>query len=287
MNFKSLIAAAVLAVAPGPLPVLAQANFPDVAPNNWAYQAILNLRDKYGCAKGFPSGSFKPGEPATRAQLAALTSACLDEISSYVDQRDAALAAALRSELGLLDRRVVRLEVARQAKELRVGPYLGVGASITSTPNTGLNGDDTNTVVGGTIQGRIPFLRSGSLNNVSLRPFVTFSSENGGSRTLGGATVTYDYSVSRATLLDGTQVSKANIYAGLGGIWTSGSYFGGDANDRGNSGTGVGVIGFETKLSPSLVGFADVKLPFQSTYNYRTGDNTYSPVGTVGIGLKF
>lgn len=284
---KQLIVAALAATTAGP--VMAQANFPDVAPTNWAYQAILNLRDKYGCAKGFPDGTFRAGQPATRAELAALTNACLDEITSYVDSKDAALAAALRAEIGKVGNRVTKLEVAAQVKDLRVGPYVGAGVSITNRPELDSNFNNNNkTVVGGSILGRLPLFTSGKLDAISLRPFVGFASENTFVRTVGGVTVTYDKSVSRATLLDGSQVSKANIYAGLGGIWTNRGGFGdNNTNGFGNSGTGVGVIGYEARLSPSLVGFVDVKLPFQSVRDLRNGDSTYSPIGTLGLGWKF
>lgn len=278
-------------IAASTAPVLANpTQFSDVSPSNWAYQAILSLRDKYGCAKGYPDGTFRAGATVTRAQLAALTNACLDSITAFVDQKDAALASALRTEVNRLDNRIVKLEVANQAKSLRVGSYLGAGISATRRPDDGFNNNNSDTAVGGTIQGRFPLFKSGAVNAVSLRPFLTFSSDNTSVRTLGGATVTYDLSVARSTLLDGTQVSKANIYAGVGGIFTSRGGFGGTDTEPGSSGTGVGVIGYEMSLSPSLVAFTDVKLPFQSTRDFgdlRNGKSTYSPIGTIGLGFKF
>ena len=101
MTFKSLALVGALtlgAVSPVMAAPAVTGQFPDVAPTNWAYQAVLNLRERYGCTVGFPDGTFRPGDNATRAQMAALVNHCLDNITTYVDEKDSALAAALRSE---------------------------------------------------------------------------------------------------------------------------------------------------------------------------------------------
>ncbi|TVS06454.1 MAG: S-layer homology domain-containing protein, partial [Cyanobium sp. PLM2.Bin73] len=33
--------------------------FPDVRPTDWAYQALSNLIERYGCVAGYPDGTFK------------------------------------------------------------------------------------------------------------------------------------------------------------------------------------------------------------------------------------
>ena len=45
--------------------------FIDVAPNYWAKSYIEALASK-GVIAGFPDGTFKPNEPVTRAQFAAI-----------------------------------------------------------------------------------------------------------------------------------------------------------------------------------------------------------------------
>jgi len=68
MKLRSIVAGAVAATSlAAPAMATPQGQFPDVQPTNWAYQAILNLKERYGCAEGFPDGTFRPGEPATRA----------------------------------------------------------------------------------------------------------------------------------------------------------------------------------------------------------------------------
>lgn len=59
-----------VAAAVNPLPGGATA-FKDVAPNYWAKSYIEALASK-GVIAGFPNGTFKPNEPVTRAQFAAI-----------------------------------------------------------------------------------------------------------------------------------------------------------------------------------------------------------------------
>ena len=68
----SLIAAtAVLSSTIWANPVWAQSNFSDVSASYWAKPYIETLAQK-DIIKGFPDGSFRPNDPVTRAQFAAL-----------------------------------------------------------------------------------------------------------------------------------------------------------------------------------------------------------------------
>ena len=40
--------------------------FSDVQPTDWAYQALSNLIEKYGCVAGYPNGTYKGGQAMTR-----------------------------------------------------------------------------------------------------------------------------------------------------------------------------------------------------------------------------
>ncbi|TAE61278.1 MAG: S-layer homology domain-containing protein [Nostocales cyanobacterium] len=54
-----------------PAPSLAQTSFSDVSSNYWASQFIQQLSQR-GVIAGFPDGTFRPEEPVTRAQFAAM-----------------------------------------------------------------------------------------------------------------------------------------------------------------------------------------------------------------------
>ena len=60
--------------------------FGDVRPTDWAYQALSNLVEKYGCVAGYPNGSFKGGSAMTRYEAAALLNACLDRVTEVTDE---------------------------------------------------------------------------------------------------------------------------------------------------------------------------------------------------------
>ena len=58
--------------------VTSMSQFSDLRPTDWAYQALSNLVDRYGCVAGYPSGSFRGGQAMGRYGAAALLNACLD-----------------------------------------------------------------------------------------------------------------------------------------------------------------------------------------------------------------
>lgn len=40
--------------------------FSDVRPSDWAYPALRNLMERYGCVAGYPNGAFKGGQARGR-----------------------------------------------------------------------------------------------------------------------------------------------------------------------------------------------------------------------------
>ncbi|HEY9770140.1 MAG TPA: S-layer homology domain-containing protein [Coleofasciculaceae cyanobacterium] len=43
----------------------------DVAPTDWAYEALRSLVDRYGCIAGFPNQTYRSNQPLTRYEFAA------------------------------------------------------------------------------------------------------------------------------------------------------------------------------------------------------------------------
>ena len=291
MKIKSIFAGAV-AVSAMTAPAFA-GQFSDVSPTNWAYQAITNLNARYGCLAGYPNGTLKPAQAATRAELAALTNACLDRISEFSSAEDARTAAALRAEfskqLAATKVRVTTLEVASARKAQGVGQYVGVGVLLDQQGVSGNGYGANRTVSGTTVQARFPVATAWG-NEVSVRPYANFvGSPSGQIGAAGGALATYDYSISRKTLADGTKVSRANVYGGVGYQVpfvnnTSSNY----QSAVGSKGQVVLALGVEGRITDSLVGFADVKFPTTNAANaYGVTNGTYSPVFTTGLGIKF
>jgi hypothetical protein len=60
--------------------------FGDVQPTDWAYQALNNLVEQYGCVAGYPNGTFKGAKPLSRFEAAALLNSCLDRVTEATDE---------------------------------------------------------------------------------------------------------------------------------------------------------------------------------------------------------
>jgi hypothetical protein len=90
--------------------------FSDVKPTDWAYQALSNLVDRYGCVAGYPNGTFAGGKALTRFEAAALLNACLDRVTESTDELKKLLnefkveLATLKGRVDGLDNRVGVLE---------------------------------------------------------------------------------------------------------------------------------------------------------------------------------
>ena len=83
--------------------------FSDVRPTDWAYQALSNLIERYGCVAGYPDGTYKGGRAMTRFEAAALLNACLDRVTEVTDELKR-LMAEFEQELAILKGRVDGLE---------------------------------------------------------------------------------------------------------------------------------------------------------------------------------
>jgi hypothetical protein len=83
--------------------------FSDVRPTDWAYQALNNLVERYGCVAGYPNGTYKGGQSMTRFEAAALLNACLDRVTEVTDELQRLLN-EFKVELAVLKGRVDGLE---------------------------------------------------------------------------------------------------------------------------------------------------------------------------------
>ena len=81
----------------------------DVRPTDWAYQALSNLVERYGCVAGYENGTYLGGKAMTRFEAAALLNACLDRVTEVTDELQR-LATEFANELQVLRGRVAKLE---------------------------------------------------------------------------------------------------------------------------------------------------------------------------------
>jgi BMFP domain-containing protein YqiC len=94
----------------------------DVSPNDWAYEALRSLVERYGCIAGYPDGTYRGNRALSRYEFAAGLNACLQQVerliasntSDFVRREDLAVLQRLidefRTELATLGTRVDRLE---------------------------------------------------------------------------------------------------------------------------------------------------------------------------------
>jgi hypothetical protein len=81
----------------------------DVKPTDWAYQALSNLVERYGCVAGYENGTYLGGKSMTRFEAAALLNACLDRVTEVTDELNR-LANEFAKELAVIKGRVDKLE---------------------------------------------------------------------------------------------------------------------------------------------------------------------------------
>jgi hypothetical protein len=287
---KSIFAAGIAAVsltAPAMAQVTSVSQLSDVQPTEWSYQAISNLISRYGCVAGYPNGTFKAGQPASRAELAALVNSCVDRISEFQDAKDAQLAAALQAQAAKWNgtqAQVANIQAGIDAKNNGVGNYVGLGVALNKQGVDGNGYEADRTISGATLQARYAVANKFG-GDISIRPYLNAAAgPNGNIGTAGGALVSYDYSVAKKG-----GVSAANVYGGVGYQVPFVNYS--ETNFQsaiGEKGQVVFALGVEGRLTNSLVGFADVKFPTTNAGNAYGGEGApYSPVFTTGLGFKF
>jgi hypothetical protein len=61
----------------------------DVAPDDWAYEALRGLVDRYGCIAGFPNQTFRGNQALSRDEFAAGLNSCLQQIERLIAASEA------------------------------------------------------------------------------------------------------------------------------------------------------------------------------------------------------
>jgi hypothetical protein len=123
-------------------------DFSDVAPSDWAYQALSNLVDNYQCLVGYPDRTFRGQRSLTRYEFAAGLNACLDVLVSTLGDVSVEDLEAIRrlqeefsTELATLRGRVDALEAETAAlrsqqfstqTNLRGSAFMNVGLGFSS-----------------------------------------------------------------------------------------------------------------------------------------------------------
>ncbi len=203
--------------------VTSVSQFSDVQPTDWAYQALSNLVEQYGCVAGYPDGSFKGNIAMTRYEAAALLNACLDRVTEMTEEIKR-LVKEFEKELSVLKAKVDGLE-AKTAElaatqfstttKLKVAQYFWIGGATYSGSKQGESpyaqkGSQTNTFAAA-IKSNGELMTPGMGNNFAS---VANSSLNAGDARI----ITKGATWSGATGSTGTFSTTANnnVYTGNG-----------------------------------------------------------------------
>jgi hypothetical protein len=206
--------------------------FSDVKPTDWAYQALSNLVDRYGCVAGYPNGTFKGGQSMTRWEAAALLNACLDRVTETTDELKRLMKefqkelAVLRGRVDGLEARVGELEANQFSTTTKLKGYAAFvfgantfGGNLRTTPNVsaysgGVFGPDGQYIGGGAAPGS--------------------KYSNYASQTAGALSFPYDLRLDLDTSFTGKDLLRTRLRAGN----FNGSAWFGNAP--------VGLLGMET-----------------------------------------
>jgi hypothetical protein len=220
--------------------------FADVKPTDWAYQALSNVIERYGCVAGYPNSTFKGGQAITRFEAAALLNACLDRVTETTDQLKKLLN-EFQKELAILKGRVDGLDA-------KVG-QLEANQFSTTTKLSGL----ATFVVGGVRYSGSAY--NSAANTVRRRTGspVTGVNEN--------VTFNYDLQLNLDTSFTGKDLLRTNLRAGNFGN----SAFGGAPHGIGNS--AELEIAFEEDSGPDNVGL------YKLFYQFPIGKQFTATVG--------
>jgi hypothetical protein len=74
----------------------------DVQPNDWAFQALQSLVERYGCIAGYPNRTYRGSRALSRYEFAAGLNACLDRVNELIATATADL--TTKQDLGTIQK---------------------------------------------------------------------------------------------------------------------------------------------------------------------------------------
>jgi hypothetical protein len=223
--------------AAGMAQVTSISDFSDVLPTDWAFQALQNLVETYGCIEGYPDQTFRGSRSLTRYEFAAGLNSCLNVIaqlaSSGIDPEDLAaiqrLQEEFQAELVTLSGRVDALEAdvaelqAQQfstVTKLRGRVFAHIGGGFANGPITAEGASIFN-----------PTNQDGNFRDpVTNEPLTRVIDRNPSTTVASMAWVNFDTSFTgddllKVQLVFGDGTSPANLYGSAGLFNTYGTPF--------------------------------------------------------------
>lgn len=100
----------------------------DVSPGEWAYEALRNLVERYGCIAGYPDGTFRGNRALTRYEFAAGLNSCLQQVERLLTASSEGF--VVREDLETLQRLVREFETELANLGTRVDDLEGRTAAL-------------------------------------------------------------------------------------------------------------------------------------------------------------
>jgi hypothetical protein len=173
--------------------------FSDVKPTDWAYQALSNLVEKYGCVAGYPDGKFKGAQAMTRFEAAAILNACLDRVTEKTDE--------LQKLLDEFDKELTVLTARVDGLESKVGKLQAQQFSTT----TKLKGE-ASMVLGG-IPGYSSYTNGGPSSGANAKN-LSKAGTNANKSRQGNTAFNYDLRLSFDTSYTGQDLLRTRLRTG-------------------------------------------------------------------------
>ncbi len=85
----------------------------DVAPTDWAYEALVNLVERYGCIAGFRDDTYRGNQPLSRYEFAGSLNSCLVKIEDLLTSSDRILLEDMDTLLKLMQEFQTELALLR------------------------------------------------------------------------------------------------------------------------------------------------------------------------------
>jgi len=222
--------------------------FSDVKPTDWAYQALSNLVERYGCVAGYPNGTFKGGQAMTRYEAAALLNACLDRVTEVTDELKK-LMAEFEKELAVLRGRVDGLEA-------KVGELSANQFSTTTK-----------------LKGIATFVLGANSFGGSNRDLSNFAA-----RQEGATSFNYDVKLNFDTSFTGKDLLRTTLRAGNFGDSAFGNGYGFDNNGRAIQGLNTLEVAFQENCGTGT-DCGDVVAINRLFYQFPIGSNFTATIG--------
>ncbi|MBD2443115.1 iron uptake porin [Dolichospermum sp. FACHB-1091] len=205
----------------------------DVQPNDWAFQALQSLVERYGCAAGYPNNTYRGNRALSRYEFAAGLNACLDRVNELIAtatgdlvskqdlatiqklQRDfSSELATLRGRVNAVEARTAELEANQFSTTTKLqGQVVAVVSDVISGKKVnGADIPDKNTTLGArtrldfvsSFTGRdtlLTRLESNNINspNIQTKEGNLFFASGSPSNNFGIGTLSYAFPLSKNT----------------------------------------------------------------------------------------